>query len=58
MRPWLITQLAVAQQGLREGWYEAKYEGKLSEYGVPVQELGFRPLVTSTTTGPAGLVVS
>jgi hypothetical protein len=34
------------------------YEGKLSEYGVPVQELGFRPLVTSTTTGPAGLVVS
>ena len=27
MHPWLITQLAVAQQGLREGWYEAKYEG-------------------------------
>ena len=33
------------------------YEAKLSEFGVPVDELGFRPLVTATTSGPAGLVV-
>ena len=34
------------------------YESKLTEFGIPVEELGFRPLVTSTGTGPAGLVVS
>mmetsp|Transcript_17269 Transcript_17269/g.44833 ORF Transcript_17269/g.44833 Transcript_17269/m.44833 type:complete len:473 (-) Transcript_17269:63-1481(-) len=33
------------------------YEAKLSEFGVPVEELGFRPLVTDTSPGPAGLVV-
>mmetsp|Transcript_32157 Transcript_32157/g.91229 ORF Transcript_32157/g.91229 Transcript_32157/m.91229 type:complete len:471 (-) Transcript_32157:299-1711(-) len=33
------------------------YEAKLSEFGVPVEELGFRPLVTNTSPGPAGLVV-
>eukprot|EP00877_Chromochloris_zofingiensis_P012225 jgi/Chrzof1/7256/Cz02g16210.t1 len=33
------------------------YEAKLAEFGIPAEELGFRPLVTSTTTGPAGLVV-
>lgn len=33
------------------------YEAKLAEFGVPVEELGFRPLVTNTSTGPAGLVV-
>ncbi|MEW5305571.1 MAG: hypothetical protein WDW36_008103 [Sanguina aurantia] len=33
------------------------YEAKLSEFGIPVEELGFRPLVTNTSTGPAGLVV-
>ena len=33
------------------------YEAKLSEFGVPVEELGFRPLVTNTSMGPAGLVV-
>ena len=33
------------------------YEAKLAEFGVPVEELGFRPLVTSVNTGPAGLVV-
>lgn len=32
------------------------YEAKLSEFGVPVEELGFRPLITNTATGPAGLV--
>ena len=36
------------------------YESKLTEFGIPVEELGFRPLVTSNGmgTGPAGLVVS
>jgi len=34
------------------------YESKLTEFGIPVEELGFRPLVTSTGTGPAGLVVA
>jgi hypothetical protein len=33
------------------------YEAKLAEFGIPVEELGFRPLVTNTSTGPAGLVV-
>eukprot|EP00899_Mesostigma_viride_P016725 jgi/Mesvir1/25053/Mv11897-RA.2 len=33
------------------------YENKLAEFGVPVEELGFRPLLTNATTGPAGLVV-
>ena len=33
------------------------YESKLTEFGIPV-ELGLRPLVTSTGTGPAGLVVA
>ena len=33
------------------------YEAKLAEFGVPVDELGFRPLVTNVNTGPAGLVV-
>lgn len=33
------------------------YEAKLAEFGIPVEELGFRPLVTNTTAGPAGLVV-
>jgi growth arrest-specific protein 8 len=33
------------------------YEAKLAEYGIPVEDLGFRPLVTNTTAGPAGLVV-
>jgi hypothetical protein len=34
------------------------YESKLTEFGIPVEELGFRPLVTSTGTGPAGLVAA
>jgi len=34
------------------------YESKLTEFGIPVEELGFRPLVTSSGTGPAGLVVA
>lgn len=33
------------------------YEAKLAEFGIPAEELGFRPLVTNTSTGPAGLVV-
>jgi len=33
------------------------YESKLTEFGIPVEELGFRPLVTSSGTGPAGLVI-
>ena len=33
------------------------YEAKLAEYGIPAEELGFRPLVTNTSPGPAGLVV-
>ncbi|WIA30588.1 hypothetical protein OEZ86_000670 [Tetradesmus obliquus] len=32
------------------------YEAKLAEYGIPAEQLGFRPLITSTSTGPAGLV--
>eukprot|EP00961_Rhodomonas_salina_P279592 3776811-Rhodomonas_salina.2 len=30
----------------------------LSEFGIPVDELGFKPLHALTTTAPAGLVVS
>ena len=33
------------------------YEAKLSDFGIPAEELGFRPLVINTTSGPAGLVV-
>jgi growth arrest-specific protein 8 len=33
------------------------YEAKLAVYGIPAEELGFRPLVTNTSPGPAGLVV-
>ena len=33
------------------------YEAKLAEFGIPAEELGFRPLITKTGTGPAGLVV-
>ncbi|GAQ80611.1 myosin heavy chain-related protein [Klebsormidium nitens] len=33
------------------------YESKLTEFGVPVEELGFRPLITKTGPGPADLVV-
>ena len=33
------------------------YEAKLNEFGIPVEELGFKPLVTNVNTGPAGLVV-
>jgi hypothetical protein len=32
------------------------YEAKLVEHGISPEQLGFRPLVTSTSTGPAGLV--
>ncbi|CAD7697580.1 unnamed protein product [Ostreobium quekettii] len=32
------------------------YEAKLAEFGIPPEELGFRPLMTNTTTAPAGLV--
>ena len=28
------------------------YESKLTEFGIPVEELGFRPLVTKTSTMP------
>ena len=34
------------------------YEAKLAEYGIPPEDLGFRPLITKTTRNPAGLVVS
>lgn len=33
------------------------YEAKLSDFGIPAEELGFRPLIINTTSGPAGLVV-
>jgi hypothetical protein len=32
------------------------YEAKLVEHNIPPEQLGFRPLITSTSTGPAGLV--
>ena len=31
-------------------------EAKLQEFGVPPEDLGFRPLATRTTAGPAGRV--
>ncbi len=34
------------------------YESKLAEYGIPRENLGFRPLLTSTGKGPAGLVAA
>mmetsp|Transcript_67360 Transcript_67360/g.140347 ORF Transcript_67360/g.140347 Transcript_67360/m.140347 type:complete len:557 (-) Transcript_67360:135-1805(-) len=34
------------------------YNAKLSEFGIPLDELGFKPLHALTTTAPAGLVVS
>ena len=39
------------------------YEAKLTSFGVPVEELGFKPLQSTVTghtlgTGPAGLIVS
>merc|ERR1712070_369951 len=34
------------------------YESKLTESGIPVEELGFRPLLSSSGVGPAGLVVA
>ena len=34
------------------------YEAKLAEYGIPKEELGFTPLRTDTSTGPAGLVAA
>jgi hypothetical protein len=33
------------------------YEAKLTAFGIPPEELGFRPLLTHTSPGPAGLVV-
>jgi len=32
------------------------YNAKLAEFGIPQEELGFRPLPSLTTTAPAGLV--
>lgn len=34
------------------------YEARLAEYGIPPEDLGFRPLLTKTGANPAGLVVS
>eukprot|EP00741_Cyanophora_paradoxa_P025209 tig00000350_g24334.t1 len=34
------------------------YESKLREFGIPVEELGFKPLLTETSVGPAGLVAT
>jgi hypothetical protein len=36
------------------------YEAKLTEYSIPVEELGFKPLIISTkaSTNPAGFVAS
>mmetsp|Transcript_33955 Transcript_33955/g.30707 ORF Transcript_33955/g.30707 Transcript_33955/m.30707 type:complete len:90 (+) Transcript_33955:589-858(+) len=34
------------------------YEAKLTEFGIPPEELGFQPLETVTSTMPAGLVSS
>ena len=33
------------------------YEAKLADFGIAAEELGFRPLITNTSTAPAGLVV-
>lgn len=32
------------------------YEAKLTGFGIPAEELGFSPLLTHTSPGPAGLV--
>ena len=34
------------------------YEAKLLEFGIPADELGIEPLVTTTSTMPAGLVAA
>ncbi len=34
------------------------YEAKLVEFGIPADELGLEPLVTNTSTMPAGLVAA
>jgi hypothetical protein len=34
------------------------YNSKLAEFGIPVEELGFKPLHALTTNAPAGLVTS
>ena len=36
------------------------YEAKLTEYSIPVEELGFKPMMASTKTvsNPAGLIAS
>eukprot|EP01028_Stygiella_incarcerata_P013570 TRINITY_DN82795_c0_g1_i1.p1 TRINITY_DN82795_c0_g1~~TRINITY_DN82795_c0_g1_i1.p1 ORF type:complete len:449 (-),score=145.03 TRINITY_DN82795_c0_g1_i1:201-1547(-) len=34
------------------------YEAKLKEFGIPVEELGFEPLVAKAGKGPAGLVAN
>jgi len=34
------------------------YEAKLVEFGIPAEELGLEPLVTNTSTMPAGLVAA
>lgn len=34
------------------------YEAKLLEFGIPPDELGIEPLVTNTSTMPAGLVAA
>ena len=34
------------------------YEAKLLEFGIPADELGIEPLVTNTSTMPAGLVAA
>lgn len=34
------------------------YEAKLTEFSIPIEDLGFKPLIVATKTGknPAGLV--
>jgi growth arrest-specific protein 8 len=32
------------------------YEAKLTEYSIPVEELGFKPYMMKTAVNPAGLV--
>ena len=59
-----VTRLATRLHHLRstatrQGIYNSPYHVGYhpTAFGVPVEELGFRPLVTSVNTGPAGLVV-